>query len=69
MNGAGELVINDMEKADVLSVIFASDLTSKTTLYVLQTLETKGKAWDKEDLPSVKEDQTGEHLNILDVHP
>lgn len=69
LNGAGELVINGMEKVEVLTVIFASDLTNKITLQESQALETRGKVWNKEDLPSVKEDQIGEHLNILDVHP
>lgn len=68
LNGAGELVINYTEKNEVLNVVFASDLTSKISLWESQAAETRGKIWNKEDLPSVKEDQTGEHLNILTMH-
>ncbi|KAK4824480.1 hypothetical protein QYF61_015878 [Mycteria americana] len=67
LNGAGELVINDMKKAEVLNVFFASDLTSKINLRESHAHETRGKVWN-EDLPSVKEDQTRDHLNRLDMY-
>lgn len=41
MNGAGKLVTNDMEKAEVLSAFFASVSTSKTSLQEFQAPETR----------------------------
>lgn len=59
LNEAGQLVINYMEKNEVLNVVFASDLTSKISLWESQAPETRGKIRNKE------EDQNREHLNIL----
>lgn len=45
-NGAGKLVTNNMEKAEVLSAFFASVSTSKTSLQEFQAPETRGEAWN-----------------------
>lgn len=44
MNGAGKLVTNDMEKAEVLSAFFASVSTSKTSLQEFRPLRPEGKS-------------------------
>ena len=48
LNAARELVTNDTEKAEVPD---ASVFIRKTVLQESQTTETRGKVWDKEDLP------------------
>lgn len=40
-NGAGRLVTNDMEKAEVLCAAFASVTTSKTSTQEFQAPETR----------------------------
>ena len=42
LNGAAELVANEMPKAKVLSAFFASVFTSKTGLQEAQTPQTRG---------------------------
>ena len=57
LNGAGYLVVMDMEQAEVLSAFFTSVFTGKSSC---QTLETRGKDCSKEDLSSVEEDEVRE---------
>lgn len=45
LDGAGELVTNDMEKAEVLNALFASVFTNETALLVSQGPETREKIW------------------------
>lgn len=58
---------NEQRSADVS----ASDLTSKIHLWESQAPEARGKVWDKEDLPSVKEAQAkeSEQLNHREHAP
>lgn len=48
---AGDLVINDMEKAEVLNAFIASVLTGKSGFQESQALETGGEVWSKETYP------------------
>ena len=50
-----------MEKAEVLKALFGSVSTSKTSLQESQAPETRGKVWNKKDLPMVEEDQVRQH--------
>ncbi|KAK4810486.1 hypothetical protein QYF61_004266 [Mycteria americana] len=68
LNETGDLVTQDTEKAEVLNAFFASVFTSKTGLQEYQAPETRGKAWSKEDVLFVEEDQIREYLSKLDVH-
>lgn len=43
MNGAGELVMDDVEKIKVLNVFSVSTFTNKAGVWKYQAPETKGK--------------------------
>ncbi|GAB0183716.1 mitochondrial enolase superfamily member 1 [Grus japonensis] len=64
----GDLVTKDIEKAKVLSAFFVSAFTSMTGFQQSQVPKTDGKAWSKEDLPSVEEDLVRQYLSKLDPH-
>ncbi|GAB0186669.1 hypothetical protein GRJ2_001132200 [Grus japonensis] len=68
LNETGNLVTQDMEKAEVLNAAFASVFTSKTGLQEPQGPEMKGKGCNKEGLSLVEEDQVNEYLRKLDMH-
>ena len=59
LNESGVLVIQHMVKAEVLRTFFASVFSSETGLQESQIPETRGKAWSKEDISLVEEDQSG----------
>ena len=42
--------------------------TSQGSSCMAQAAESKGKNWEKEDLPTVSEDQICDHLKNLQVH-
>lgn len=58
----------NMEKAKLLDAFLVLVFTGKICLHGSQPPETPGKAWSKEELPLVKEDQFKEHLQTLDLH-
>lgn len=46
LNGAGKLMTDDVEKAEVLCAAFASVTTSKTSMQEFQAPETRGEIWN-----------------------
>ncbi|GAB0178428.1 mitochondrial enolase superfamily member 1 [Grus japonensis] len=65
-NEKGDLVTQDMEKAEVLNDFFASDFTGKCLSHTVQVAE--GRDWENAELPTVGEDQVREYLRNLKVH-
>ncbi|GAB0181499.1 glypican-5 [Grus japonensis] len=61
----GELVTQDMEKAEVLNDFFASVFTGKRLRHIDQVTEGKGKDWENEEPPTVGEDQVRDDLRNL----
>ncbi|GAB0208093.1 hypothetical protein GRJ2_003275000 [Grus japonensis] len=64
----GDLVVQDMEKAEVLNDFFASVFTGKCSSHTAQVTEGKGRDWENAEPPTVGEDQVREYLRNLKVH-
>jgi len=54
---AGDLVIQDVKKAEVINDFFASVFNSKCSSHTAQAAEGKGRDWENEEPPTVAEDQ------------
>ncbi|GAB0204697.1 mitochondrial enolase superfamily member 1 [Grus japonensis] len=65
-NETGDLVTQDMEKAEVLNDFFASVFTGKCLSHTAQV--TEGRDWEDAEPPTVGEDQVREYLRNLKVH-
>ena len=65
VNGTGDLVTKDMEKAEVLIAFFVSVFTGKLCPQVSQVPEPSGRILKSEVLPRAEEDQVKEHLSQL----
>lgn len=50
LNGVGDLVIRDVEKAEECHAFFTLVFTSKTCVQEFQVPETSGTVWSKEGL-------------------
>ncbi|GAB0183232.1 mitochondrial enolase superfamily member 1 [Grus japonensis] len=61
----GELVTQDMEKAEVLNDFFVSVFTGKSLSHTAQVAE--GRDWENAEPPTVGEDQVREYLRNLKV--
>ncbi|GAB0183916.1 mitochondrial enolase superfamily member 1 [Grus japonensis] len=67
-NETGDLVTQDVEKAEVLNDFFASVFTGKCLSHTAQVTEGKGRDWENAEPPPVGEDQVREYLRNLKVH-
>ncbi|CAM4707287.1 unnamed protein product, partial [Lepidochelys olivacea] len=65
LNEGGNLVTEDVEKANVLNVFFASVFTNKLSS---QTAALGSTAWGGGDQPSVEKEVVRDYLEKLDVH-
>jgi len=64
----GDLVTQDMEKADVLKDFFALVFTSKCSSHTAQVTECKGRDWENEEQPTAGEGPVRGQLRNLKVH-
>ena len=65
LNELGDLVIQDVEKVEVVNASFALVFTSKTKLQESQAPEIRGRVWSKDGISLVKEDQVREYQSCI----
>ncbi|CAM4609133.1 unnamed protein product [Caretta caretta] len=65
LNEGGNLVTEDVEKAEVLTVFFASAFTDQGSS---QTAALGSTAWGRGEQPSVVKEQVKDYLENLDMH-
>ena len=65
LNEMDALVMEDTQKVELLNAVFASVFTAEAGPQESQSLEVREKAWRKEDLPLVKENQV---LGIIQAY-
>ncbi|GAB0179229.1 mitochondrial enolase superfamily member 1 [Grus japonensis] len=63
----GDLVTQDMEKAEVLNDLFASVFISEGSRHTAQVTEGKGRDWENEELSTVGEDQVITLCKVFDT--
>ncbi|PKU36897.1 hypothetical protein llap_12799 [Limosa lapponica baueri] len=63
LNGEGNLVTKDMEKAEAANAFFTSVFTVNIDLQESQAPESRAKVWSKEDLSSEEKHQVIEYRN------
>ena len=61
----GDLDTQNMEKAEVFYDFFASVFTGKRSSHMAQVTEGKGRDWENEEPPTVRENQVQDHLRNL----
>lgn len=66
-NGAGALVTQSMEKAEVSNAFITSVFTRNNGLSGISGPESRTKGWNKEDVSLVEKDQVSKYLNKLDM--
>ena len=64
----GNLVTQNMEKAEVFDDFFAWGFIHKNSRHKAQVTEGKGRDWKNDESPSVGENQVCDHLKKLQMH-